>query len=259
MLFYFSCTGNTLWAAKEMAESLHEELINIADKDTWIKHYQLKAGEKLGFCFPVHGWRPPMFVRNFVQHIQIQLTNDTYCFALCTAGDTIGEAMDIFKHDLHNKSIMLHSAFSIIMPESYVGLPFMDVDKPVNEKKKITHAKAQLNSIRPQIANHIKGNIHLTIGNWPKINSRVIGGFFTKHLITDRPFKVSSSKCLHCGKCQAACPVNNISMTNLHTPTWKHNGSCLACFNCYHHCPVHAIEYGWMTQHKGQYYFGRNK
>lgn len=65
MIFYFSGTGNTRWAAIQIGAATQERLINIADysdylsADKAIEPFALKEGERLGFVFPVHGWRVP--------------------------------------------------------------------------------------------------------------------------------------------------------------------------------------------------------
>lgn len=256
MIFYLSGTGNTAWAARTVGEATGERLIDITKVEEHVV-YELQPGERIGFCFPVHGWRPPMFLRNFIRTLSIDNAGGHYCFALCTAGDNIGETIDILKKDLMGRGIVLDSAFSLIMPESYVGLPFMDVDTPANERKKKQVADDELFEYCKYITNREKGVEILTIGRWPKINSRILGGFFTKYLITDKPFRVDAGKCIGCKACAASCPVGNITMTNDRLPQWQHNGSCLTCFACYHHCPKHAIEYGRRTKHKGQYFFNR--
>jgi len=257
MIFYFSGTGNTRWAANKLAEATEEKLVNIAeciDKDCV---FSLNVGERLGFCFPVHGWRPPMIVRNFIKKFTIRNAAEHYCYAVCTAGDDIGETIKILRNDLKIKGIQLCSAFSLIMPESYVGLPFMDVDSPEKEMRKKDKAAADLRRYSKIIINRQEGVEELVTGNWPKINSQLLGGFFTNYLITDKPFHVAENKCIKCGKCADSCPINNILCQKGSFPVWRRNGSCLACFACYHHCPTHAIEYGDRTKHKGQYYFDK--
>ena len=145
------------------------------------------------------------------------------------------------------------------MPESYVGLPFMDVDTKEKEQLKISNADKKLEKFINIVLQRATSNEDLDIGNWPRINSRIIGGFFHKYLVSDKPFHVTEDKCLHCGKCAKVCSVDNIIWHEGEIPSWKQDGTCMACFNCYHHCPTHAIEYGSRTKHKGQYYFGKNK
>ena len=255
MIFFFSGTGNTQWAARELAEATGERLIFIPDVKDGECDFSLNDDERIGFCFPVHGWRPPVLVRQLIKKINIVNSNTHYCYALCTAGDTIGETIDLLQQDLSEIGLRADSAFSLIMPESYVGLPFMDVDKPEKEKEKKLEAAKNIKEIEQYIVNRDKGIFKLSRGNWPRINSRIIGKYFLNHLITDNPFHVASERCVKCGICADVCPVNDIIGGLGHEPQWKHDNSCLTCFTCYHHCPHHAIEYGKQTKNKGQYFY----
>ncbi len=256
VIFYFSGTGNTRWAAKEIEQAIHEPLLNIADEINGESRYSLSEGERIGFCFPVHGWRPPKLVREFIA--KLSFGNDAsshFCWALCTAGDDIGLSMEYLNKDLEKKHLHASSMFSLIMPESYVGLPFMDVDSPDKEWTKKKKAERALLDILPYIIQKEAGIIRTYKGHWPKINSHVLGAAFVKYLITDKPFRVKEEVCKKCGKCAEVCPVHDIQASRGETPSWKHNGKCLTCFSCYHHCPVHAIEYGGRTKNKGQYLY----
>lgn len=259
MIFYFSGTGNTLWAAEILCKSTGDRLVNMADAVEGDKTYTLEDGERIGFCFPVHGWRPPVLVREFIKGLDITNHAGHYCYAVCTAGDNIGETIDILRGDLRAKGIGIDCALSLIMPESYVGLPFMDVDTPDKERMKKEQAANVLKEFTPYIINKESRKGRLDIGRWPRINSRLIGGFFTRFLITDKHFHVDTQRCVKCGLCSGVCPVGNINGGKGQQPEWLHNGACLTCFSCYHHCPTHAIEFGGMTKHKGQYYFDKNK
>ena len=254
MIYYLSCTGNTLWAARAISEAIQEPLINIAALPDGEPLCAPQENERIGFCFPVHGWRPPVMVRAFVQRLRTVAAGKHYCWALCTAGDDIGETIDILADDLRHCGLTLDSAFSLQMPESYVGLPFMDTDPPEKEEKKKRQAAEDLHRYTEMISQRLCGVRQLHLSHWPRINSRVLGAAFKRWLLTDRPFKVDKDRCTGCGRCASSCPAGNIAMTD-HLPEWQHNGRCLSCFACYHHCPVRAIEYGHRTQHKGQYYF----
>ena len=258
MIFYFSATGNTRWAAQQLSDATGEQLINISEFNADKPLAQPQSGERIGFCFPVHGWRPPLIVRKFIENLRLR-TEGHYVYALCTAGDTIGETMDIFERDLQNKGIRLGAAFSLLMPESYVGLPFMDVDSPEKEQKKISNAATELEKHTSIILNKEPYRILLHIGKWPRINSRLIGDVFVKYLITDKHFHVDSMKCVKCGICADVCPVKDIEGGLGFEPKWKHNDTCLTCFACYHHCPHHAIEFGNQTKNKGQYFYNHHR
>ena len=263
MIFYFSCTGNTRWAAQKVAKATGEQTVDIAEQTrhntnrtpTDCKTYSLGEGESIGFFFPVHGWRPPKVVRTFIANLHIANAKGHYCYAVCTAGDNVGEAMDMFEGDLSRVGLHIDSAISLIMPESFIGLPFMDVDKPAKEQSKKEAANQRLNLFIDDIKKRRNGIRDILVGHWPKTNSRFIGAAFVKWIIGDRQFRVDSNRCIKCGLCAKLCPVADIDGGNGQTPSWRHNGQCLSCFSCYHHCPVRAIEYGGRTKGKGQYYY----
>lgn len=266
MIFYFSGTGNTLWAARRVAEALKEPLHFVPDLIDDVIPYALGEGEPLGFIFPVHGWRPPQLIRRFIEKMVIaNVTKQTYVFALTTAGDSIGRTMEILATDMLVKGWHLDAAFSLIMPESYVGLPFMDVDPKEKEQRKKQQAEADLNRYIPLILKREKTyknkqmKIDLHRGPIPGFFSGPVGSFFVSRLVNDKRFQVETERCISCGKCEQVCPVRDIWMKEgpdgKKHPTWVHNGRCLTCFTCYHHCPTHAIEFGKQTQKKGQYYY----
>ncbi len=272
MIFYFSGTGNSRWVAKEVSTQIGERLINIQDAIKEDCGFSLEKEERLGFVFPVHGWRIPNIVTAFLDKLKLTSTvcDECYSFCIVTAGDTIGRTMERFEKKFlkinTNRKLSLHAVASFIMPESYVGLPGMDVDTKEKEKNKITLAQHELKRFIETISERRSktnekslGWNELHRGPFPDFFSGIIGAFFQKVLITDKPFRVVDERCVKCGICANVCPVNNIVGELGMKPTWKHNKKCLTCFACYHHCPHHAIEFGHQTKNKGQYFFGRRK
>ena len=194
-------------------------------------------------------------MRKFISTLQFDgPTEGHYCFAVINAGDTTGETFRIFEDDLRAKGISLQSRCALLLPESYVGLPFMDVDKPERERQKKDKANEDLKAYLQTVINRKASDGPLYIGRWPRINSRVLGAGFLK-LVDDSKFHVVSSRCVKCGICADVCPQNDIKGGLGYEPQWKHDDSCLTCFACYHHCPHHAIEFGRQTHHKGQYFY----
>lgn len=254
MIFYFTGTGNTRWAAQQVAEAIGEELLYIPDLIKAGRYaFTLTKGERIGFCFPTHGWQPPRIVRAFVRAMKLTPASADempYCWALTTCGDNIGETMTIFNRELRAKGLEAEAMFSVIMPESNVCFPFLHLDPPEREQQKIAAARDYLPHVIEVVKAKRKGVKELEKGMIPLTYSYVIGGYYNKHLINDRKLWVDEEACTRCGRCQRLCPVDDIAGT---PPRWKGNGQCTNCLACYHYCPVHAIHWGKMK--RGQYHF----
>lgn len=286
MIFYFSGTGNTKWAASKLAAATREDLISIApymraddSSHNLAEPFILKENERLGFVFPVHGWRVPKLVREFISKMKILREpsdasaenkakagdcqkNRPFAYCVCTAGDSIGLTIENLNEVIsQNPSLQalgiteVSSSYSLIMPESYIGLPFMDVDPKEREIRKKENAAQELAVVCEEIFDRKEGINRLVKGPIPWFFTKVVGGFFEKVLITDKRFHVEKDRCVKCGICANVCPVGDIKGGHGEYPVWLHHNDCLTCFTCYHHCPHHAIEFGNQTQKKGQYYF----
>ena len=286
MIFYFSGTGNTKWASSKLAAATREDLISIApymraddSSHNLAEPFIQKENERLGFVFPVHGWRVPKLVREFICKMKIQrepsdasaenkakaddsLKNRPFAYCVCTAGDSIGLTIENLNKVISlNPSLQalgiteVSSSYSLIMPESYIGLPFMDVDPKEREIRKKENAAQELAVVCEEIFDRKEGINRLVKGPIPWFFTKVVGGFFENVLITDKRFHVEKDRCVKCGICANVCPVGDIKGGHGEYPVWLHHKDCLTCFTCYHHCPHHAIEFGNQTQKKGQYYF----
>ena len=90
MIFYFSGTGNSLWAARQVGEAFGERLISIADelrRPEAALAYPLRDDERVFFVFPVHSWGPAVLVTRFIARLRLDRYRDQPVYALCTCGD----------------------------------------------------------------------------------------------------------------------------------------------------------------------------
>lgn len=251
MIFYFSGTGNTKWVAEQLAAATGEQLLYIPDElKKGSLRYTLGEGERLGICFPTHGWQPPRIVREFIR--KATFLSASYVYAVTTCGDNMGYAMRILNKELSQKGLHADSTFAVLMPESNVCFSFLHLDTPEREQEKKANARQTVEHICDAVKSKKKGVEELIKGAIPYTYTYVIGGYYNKHLITDEKFWVDAEACIECGLCAKLCPVDDIEGL---PPHWKHDGSCTNCLACYHHCPQHAIHWGKMK--RGQYYFNK--
>ena len=259
MIFYFTGTGNTRWAAQQLAEATGEELRYIPDElgKTELR-YELKDGERLGFCFPTHGWQPPHIVREFIRKATFVTQQSSighhpsYIYALTTCGDNMGYAMRIFEKELRAKGLHTDARFAVVMPESNVCFSFLHLDTDEKARQKVEAARQRLSHICQVVTERQRDVEELVKGAIPFTFTYIIGGYYNKHLITDQKFWVDKQACIQCGLCQKLCPVDDIKGA---PPVWLHNERCTNCLACYHHCPAHAIHWGSMK--RGQYLFSK--
>lgn len=143
MIFYFSATGNTKWAAEQIMATTRDRMQPMTTADTDVE-ISLEEGERLGFCFPVHGWRPPLIVRQFISRLKVNNLQGHFVYALCTAGDTIGETLDIFASDLKARGINLDAGSSLLMPEFMWACPLWMWTRPNVRLKRLRHHRLGL-------------------------------------------------------------------------------------------------------------------
>jgi len=229
MVFYFSGTGNTRWAAEQLAAATGERLLFIPDELKGTCRYTLTEGERIGFCFPVHGWQPPHIVRQFIKRLAISTSEGQpplasqpspsatrhYCYALVTYGDSAGRCLEMLNRELAVAGLQATGLFGLRMPESYVCLPFMYTDSPAREHEKLETSARELEHFADLIRRRVSDQRHFRPGYAPWAYTHLIGRFFNGCLITDSAFTVDAERCIHCGRCAQVCPTGNIALVSL--------------------------------------------
>ena len=149
---------------------------------------------------------------------------------------------------LKRNNLHLSAAFSLIMPDSYIGLPGFDINSEEVERSKIEQSIKKL----PRIAEFILQNKtveEVKPGPFPWSKSFILRPLFYRFFAGVRLFR-STEKCIGCGRCKNICPMQNIKLENKR-PHWGND--CANCLACYHICPKNCIEYGRFSKGKGQY------
>lgn len=249
MIFYYSATGNTAFAARYLANALKQKAIDL------IRHAEEiplpKEEEPIGIMFPIYCWGiPPVVTRFIEQRLLPSVSKERYLWGVCTCGDEAGTAMRGFNSFIeHGRGRKADALWSLIMPNTYVLLPGFDIDSPEVETAKINNAPVRLNEIAEKIKERAVDVYDVKEGSLPRLRSAIFP-VFKKWGVNTSWWHVSAD-CIGCGKCAIVCPASNIKMTDSR-PLWGNN--CFSCCACYHCCPTNAISYASFTKGKSQYH-----
>lgn len=256
MIFWFSGTGNSQWAAEQLASALADRMESVAEALTANAPVKctLADDEALGFVFPTYSWGPPPVVMELVEKLQIA-TKPSFCYMVTTCGDDIGLSVEIMQKALQKRGVTLDSAYSVQMPNNYVNLPGFDVDSEEVRNAKLHAAPTRLAEVAKGIAER-KPTVDVVTGGFAWVKSKIIRPWFLRNAMSDKKFTVDATACNHCGACQRNCPLHNITLTRLGVPQW--HGRCAMCLSCLHRCPQRAIQHGKATVSKGRYHFKKS-
>ncbi len=237
VLFYFSGTGNTAWAAKRLAEKLRAagvgcELRNIENCEIGVR-----PDDTLIFAFPVYAANIPSVMRDFIICLARSLPPDaaTKYAVFTTAGFADGCGP-------HQVGKLLKKA----KLTAYVGLQIASntpTDKPVGKAEleaRLTKADAKLTAFAGSLA---AGRRSVAFGPYRfmfmrKATAKALDTAYTK-------LSVDTDRCLSCMCCIDNCPTNSISRDGEGKMTFT--PSCTGCMRCYNNCPAYAI------MHDGKY------
>ena len=233
-IFWFSGTGNSLYAAKKLSAALDIPLARITNESP--KNPAGGSGFKVGFVFPSYFGNLPRAVRAFVQKLEI--LPDTYIFAIVTMGALGLGSIGAMKKELNSKKCSLNYGRGIIMPANYV----VNYD-PADSVKSIP--KLEKNDAGfDRFAADIKMNMR-SVKTFPFTANNLYRNIEK----LDIAFTVSD-KCKNCGLCVKICPAKNIGLEK-GKPQWLHQ--CEHCMACISWCPAKAINYGNVTQTRRRY------
>ena len=141
MIFYFTGTGNSLFAAKALAYE-GEEIISIIDAlHTKAFQYTLADHEKLGFVFPVYFYTVSDPVLEFVRNLKVD--NASFVYAVIPCGASIGSAGAFLKSELKKRGLDLQRVDALVVPDG--ALIYYDIDSPAKLEKQLEATTKQLN------------------------------------------------------------------------------------------------------------------
>jgi ferredoxin len=244
IIYYFTGTGNSLAAAKKIAEALGDcELVPIASLRS-TKGEIIPPGKRVGIVCPVYDAGLPRIVAEFAG--QLNLSGAGYTFAVVTPGRLGVSALHQLNGIVWGKNARrLDAAFLVKMPGNFPTVA--KISPPKKQQEILKSADSRL----VEIAHMINQGVAVPPGFSPissLIRSLAYGLFFKNVHEADKNFSVSDV-CTSCGTCAKVCPVGNIVLVQ-DRPSWQHHCEC--CCACLHFCPVEAIQLDMMQGTKGR-------
>jgi Pyruvate/2-oxoacid:ferredoxin oxidoreductase delta subunit len=240
-IYWFSGTGNSLYAAKILAEEIGDtELTHITSK-TSVPEAVGGSVNKIGFVFPSYYGDLPRLVNSFIEKLNILPGSDL--FSVVTMGAFGQGSIAALEKLLLTKGLTLRYGVGVRMPANYI----IKYDPATFGAKSDKRILKKLNKVDKQIrkiASEIIGGSHKIKRN--PITSKAL---YTNVESLDADFFVTE-KCTACGLCEKLCSANNIKLKN-GKPVWQRH--CEHCVACISWCPTSAIEYGYATKTRTRY------
>ena len=244
VIFYLSGSGNSLYAARQLAEKLEDCRLE-AIGGYLRKPYDVKD-EVVGIVSPVYCFALPPMMAQFLEKLKAK---PNYCFGVVTMGGNQGRALKQMSDTLAAKKITLNYAQTVLMPDNFFGIPQekrveqLKAAEPVIAKiaEEVAEAKADVTSVKEAMLWKLFG----TSASW----------WYLKNRLKFEEMTVDATKCISCGICAEVCQMENITIVD-GKPTFGTN--CASCLGCFHWCPESAISAGKLTLDNNKRYVNPN-
>ena len=241
MIFYFTGTGNS-WYAAQKVKNEGEEVINITNC-VREKNYKFKLeDDRVGIVCPVYFWGIPSIVAHFLSKLQLENYKDQYVYVLLTCGGSSANAGGMVKKILAPSGISVDAAYTVVLPDNYCLM--YDTPSPDEVENIINKAENPLASIKKSIDNKMINKVEAGLSK--KLQTTICYSFYRNGRKTEKFFV--DETCVGCKTCAKRCPVGAIEMRDK-KPVWikERCVHCLACARC------NAVQYGPKTKGRRRY------
>ena len=246
MIFFFSGTGNSKYAARRIADALGDTLLSLNDRIRAGDTTPVDTGERLVIVTPTYAWRIPRIVRDWL--LRTELRGAKQVWFVMTCGSELGNADRYNRALCRAKGLDCMGTAQLVMPENYIAM--FGVPQAEEARKIVARAEPDLDRAIAAIRAGLpfaptRSNLY------DRFMSGPVNPIFYSLCVKANAFTVSDA-CTGCGQCARRCPTGSIALRG-GKPVW--GKACTHCMACICYCPAEAIEYGKKSRGKPRYRF----